>query len=383
MLWLVTCVWLWPGTAGAEADTAAKLREQKAQLSRLRKEIQALGKNLENRRARKSGLERDLHEAEQRISAIAGDLHKLDARIEQQNKRLADTRRSISETRDSLAGQREALAAQLRAAYRMGRQQRIKLLLSQQNPAEIGRMLTYYEYYNRARTRIIQEMHGHLQKLATLRDSQQQQSEKLNSLKAEHQQTLAKLESAQAARSRAIAELEGKISSGSDRLASLRADEKELETLLQRLQKALEQAPAAGTGGPFATLKGELPWPLQGPLLARFGASKSGTHLRWEGVWIGADTGSDVRAVAAGRVVYVGWMHRYGLMVIIAHQGGYYSLYAHDQAAYVSVGDAVSAGQRIATAGDTGGHSDSGVYFEIRKGKTPLDPLSWLVSASG
>src|SRR5699024_9856107 len=144
----------------------------------------------------------------------------------------------------SLAGQREALAAQLRAAYRMGRQQRIKLLLSQQNPAEIGRMLTYYEYYNRARTRIIQEMHGHLQKLATLRDSQQQQSEKLNSLKAEHQQTLAKLESAQAARSRAIAELEGKISSGSDRLASLRADEKELETLLQRLQKALEQAPA-------------------------------------------------------------------------------------------------------------------------------------------
>jgi septal ring factor EnvC (AmiA/AmiB activator) len=76
--------------------------------------------------------------------------------------------------------------------------------------------------------------------------------------------------------------------------------------------------------------------------------------------------------------VYVGWMHRYGLIVLIEHEGGYFSLYGHCQSAAVAAGDAVRAGQVIAAAGDSGGHEQTGVYFEIRKGSEAINPAQWL-----
>lgn len=380
LLWVCAFVWAWPASARSDDDTAARLRKQQAHLSRIREKIKAVAEDIEQSRARKSGLEQSLRETEQRISETARDIDRLEERVKAQNERLAHTRQSIDATRSDLADQRKALAAQIRAAYFMGRQERIKLLLSQQNPATVGRVMIYYDYYNRARKQVIQGMQSQLQTLADLRDSLRQQTEKLAALKSDRGKALVSLKAAQKSRGRVIAELAARIESGNDRLSGLRADEKELETLLQRLHQALAQAPPPPTGrsGPFSSLKGDLPWPLKGPLLARFGADKAGAHMQWEGIWIGADSGTPVHAVAAGRVVFVGWMHRYGLMVIVAHDGGYYSLYAHDQVAYVHIGDEVRAGQRIAAAGSTGGHSDTGVYFEIRKGKTPLNPLSWL-----
>ena len=129
---------------------------------------------------------------------------------------------------------------------------------------------------------------------------------------------------------------------------------------------------------PFATLKGKLPWPARGALIARYGENKAGGRLTWNGHWIAADEGSAVRSVARGRAVYVGWMHRYGLIVLVEHEDGYFTLYGHCQTATVQVGDPVRAGQTIATAGNTGGYDQSGVYFEIRKGAEAINPQGWL-----
>ncbi|MGH8561457.1 MAG: murein hydrolase activator EnvC family protein, partial [Nevskiales bacterium] len=119
-------------------------------------------------------------------------------------------------------------------------------------------------------------------------------------------------------------------------------------------------------------------WPLRGPVLARFGAPKAGGKLSWRGLWLEAPAGTPVQAVARGRVVYVGWMHSYGLIVIVEHGNNFYSLYGHAQSTSVSLGDLVLPGQVLALAGDSGGHEKSGVYLEIRNGKNPVNPQQWL-----
>ena len=131
-------------------------------------------------------------------------------------------------------------------------------------------------------------------------------------------------------------------------------------------------------GKPFKSLRGRLPWPLEGKLLARFGGLKGGGPLTWNGWWIGAAEGRPVQAVADGRVVYVGWVQRYGLLVILDHPGPYLTLYGHLQENTVEVGQVVSAGGRIGSAGTSGGHERPGVYFEIRQGTTAIDPARWL-----
>ena len=139
---------------------------------------------------------------------------------------------------------------------------------------------------------------------------------------------------------------------------------------MSSVRRALVDMPYdAGGDKPFASAQGQTGWPLRGPVLARFGAPKAGGKLSWRGIWIGAPAGTPVQAIARGRVVYVGWMHSYGLIVIIEHGDDYYSLYGHSQSTNVSLGDLVHAGQTVSLAGESGGHEKPGVYLEIRKGK--------------
>ncbi|MGB0213661.1 murein hydrolase activator EnvC family protein, partial [Algiphilus sp.] len=98
----------------------------------------------------------------------------------------------------------------------------------------------------------------------------------------------------------------------------------------------------------------------------------------WKGIWIAAESGTPARAVANGRVAWAGWMHRYGLVVILEHAGGYYSLYGHAERSLRRVGEWVEAGATVVTAGDSGGQPRSGVYLELRSGADALDPIAWL-----
>ena len=113
------------------------------------------------------------------------------------------------------------------------------------------------------------------------------------------------------------------------------------------------------------------------PVLRERKTAKSASKSR-RGIWIGAASGTPVRAVARGRVAYVGWLTRYGLVVVLQHDHGYFTIYGHNALATVREGDTVRAGQEIAEAGDTGGYRRSGLYLEVRQGTKALDPADWL-----
>jgi murein hydrolase activator len=130
----------------------------------------------------------------------------------------------------------------------------------------------------------------------------------------------------------------------------------------------------------FSRLRGKLAWPVSGQLLARFGEARAG-GVRWDGVLVGTERGTPVKAIGEGRVVYADWLPGLGLLAIVDHGDGYLSLYGHNERLFKAAGEHVGAGDTLAAAGDSGGSSRPELYFEIRKGGKPVDPLPWFRSA--
>ncbi|MGH8481239.1 MAG: murein hydrolase activator EnvC family protein, partial [Nevskiaceae bacterium] len=272
-----------------------------------------------------------------------------------------------------------ALSRQVRASYIIGQRGATKLALNQDGGQRLSRVMTYYDYLNRARAARIESILDQVQALAALSEKLRQQTAELDLTRSRHEGTLAALEALRTERQGMVDTLRERIVGGEEELHQLQADEKQLTRLLRELRKTLADIPARPGGPPFAQLRGKLPWPLGGRLLAQYGQPKSGGgRIKWNGLWIAGPEGASVKAVAPGRVAYTGWMHRYGLIVVLEHEGGYYSLYGHNQDAAVSVGDWVQPGDVLASVGATGGHEKNGLYFELRKGTDPIDPALWL-----
>jgi septal ring factor EnvC (AmiA/AmiB activator) len=363
------------GTA-APAEPGA---DRSQELARIRERMQAIDQTLQKDRLQKDDLGRELRGAEQSIAQLSRTLHKIEADAAVQEHAVAQTRQQRAAVARQLESERGALRQQVRAAYLMGRQQQAKLLLNQEDPGRLGRVLTYYDYLNRARVRQIDTIRLQLERLQEVEKNLQAQLDKLHAMEEERRSTLEQLTSRRNQRRSTLEQIAARIRNQSRELARLREDEARLQNLMSSVRRALADLPYdAGGDKPFPALKGKLPWPLRGPVLARYGAAKAGGKLSWRGLWIGAPAGTPVQAVARGRVVYVGWMHTYGLIVIVEHGSNYYSLYGHTQSTSVTLGDLVQPGQVLAQAGDSGGHEKSGVYLEIRNGRAPVNPQQWL-----
>lgn len=359
--------------AGA-ADEASQSAEQ---LERLRARIQALQRTLDSDRGRQDTLRAQLEDAEQRFARLAAELAALRREITRQTalRRRTELRRREAEA--ELARNRDMLARQVRAAYVIGQRGQTKLVLNQDGSQRLTRVMTYYDYLNRARADRIGHILEQARALEELAERLRGQTAELEATRNRHQGTLTALEAVRAERQEMVQVLSRRIAGEESELKRLRADERELVRLLEELRSVLQDVPADLGSRPFAKLKGRLPWPVRGKLLARFGEPKAGGRLKWNGLWIAAPEGAAVKAIARGRVAYVGWMHAYGLIAVLEHEGGYYSLYGHSQSVAVGVGDWVQPGDVIAAAGATGGHAQSGLYFELRKGTDPVNPRLW------
>lgn len=365
-------------TAPAMAETAAPAPSEK-DLERVRTRIQALQRTLERKRGAKDEARRALEDIERQLAALGSELRELARRIEAQQTQLAKTQAELRNIEQSLALSRTALAGQLRAAYRLGQRSHTRLLLNLEDAHRLGRALTYFDYLNRQRSEDIRAVEAHLARTQEVESRLSSETEQLQSLRSQREKAAEKLTQQRSERDRAIARIESQISDSVAEIQQLEATEKELQQLLSSLDKVLEDLPLPPGGDrPFPELKGQLPWPARGKLIADFGQPKAGGKLSWNGIWIAAPEGTPVRAVARGRVAYIGWLHRYGLLLVVEHDGGYFSLYGHNASVGKKEGDPVRAGETLAAAGSSGGHAETGVYFEVRKGTEPINPGPWL-----
>ena len=258
-----------------------------------------------------------------------------------------------------------------------GRQELFKLLLSQENPATLGRMLVYFDYYNRARSARIDAVAGELTQLAGLEQETTRVATELAALEATQAREVAGLEASRDQRHAAVTKLDADIRDGTAAVGKLRAEEQRLADLVKRVSELMAGFPV-DTDEPFAGLKGKLAWPVQGRLTGDFGQSRGAGPVKWNGVLLEASAGTPVRAIYHGRVAFADWLQGLGLLVIVDHGGGYMSLYGHNEALLKESGDWVEPGETIAQVGDSGGQSRAGLYFEIRYNGEPVNPHPWI-----
>ncbi|PTU31605.1 murein hydrolase activator EnvC family protein [Stenotrophobium rhamnosiphilum] len=367
-------------TDGDAAPNETRIQESNTDLKKLQTRIEALNQRVDKERDKQDSLREELQGTEKQIADTSGRLKEISGMISSQQRKIRATQDDQNRAESRLAEQKKALAQQIRAAYLIGERGQIRLLLNQDNAQKMDRVTAYYDYLNRARANYAENIRNQLEKINAIQDKASQQNSELLKLKDKQQRALSALETKRSSRGETIRKIDERISGDLDEIKQLRANERSIQTLLKSLRDTLSDIPldVIRDAKPFPQMKGKLPWPIRGKLLASFGTSKAGGHLSWNGYWIEAPNGAPVRAVANGRVAYVGWMQRYGLIIILEHEGGYFSLYGHNDSVDLTGGESVRIGETIAKAGSTGGYDQTGVYFEIRKGTQPINPKLWL-----
>ena len=349
-----------------------------AQLERLRSRIHSLQKQLNDTRGRRDTVHEELQSEERRIGELLQRLREIDARLAQDEDTLAALRRDAATERRQLDTQLAALESQVRAAYASGRQEPLKLVLNQESPAAVSRLMTYYRYLTAARVARVTQLRQIVGRIEILQAAIGAQTQTLTTARNEQLKQKSELETAQHRRTELLAQLDRRVRNQTEEIARLKTDEQRLERLLNEIKSyALPTPPGLPTATRFAQAKGRLPLPLAGQVIARYGESKQLGDLTWRGIFVGAPEGGQIHAVFRGRVAYADWLRGFGLLLILDHGDGYMTLYGHNQTLHRQVGDWVEAGQPIAAAGRTGDAPASGVYFEIRHNGKPYDPLQW------
>jgi len=373
---LTLCVCTAAAGAPAESPDAA---QAKAKLAAVRQRIAELTGRLGADLKQRDALSARLRDADLAITAQRRRLESLtaaEAAVERQRNELnADEARN----RAALGAERASLAAQVRAQYMIGRADEMRLLLSQTNPAEAGRMVNYYGYFARLRAARIEEIDARETRVAQLAADVERTSANLKSLQEEASREVAGLVRARQERTGAIQALSEQVQSGNEQLARLKQEEQAVESLVADLERVLKDFPVDSAQS-FGELRGKLPWPVSGKMTVRYQETRdhgAPSAVRLNGVVIETARGAKVHAPCAGRVVYADWLQGMGLLMIIAHSGNFMTLYGHAEVLYKSVGDWVAPGDVIGAVSDAGGTLPQ-LYFEIREGRKAVDPKAWL-----
>ena len=147
----------------------------------------------------------------------------------------------------------------------------------------------------------------------------------------------------------------------------------------QRNELEPENSVEPPNGNKFEALRGQLRLPVRGDITLRFGGSR-GDGPSSKGVFIRTAEGADIHAVAGGRVVFADWLRGFGNLIIVDHGNQYLSVYGNNQSVLKHPGDTVKTGDAIATAGNSGGNEQVGLYFEIRHQGRAFDPMTWVTT---
>lgn len=395
-------------TAAAQStrDTQRKLEQQ-------RRELQQAAAARRQSEAARGQATQQLRSVDEQVGTSTRALNDIRTRLQQQAQRLDTLQRERDALRTSLSGQRAQLAQMLRAAYFVGDAAPLKVMLAQDSVADANRMLTYQRYLQRERTRRITALDAQLAGLQAVEQDIVRTRASLADDRTQQQRALAQLQRDRSERAATVAQLDQTVQDQATREKAIGANVQDLERVLAQLRAAAARAEAerraaaaraaaaakaasnATTGSSGATPPtsprprppvianatpirvGGLGWPVAGALLTPYGGTlPDGRHC--EGLLIGAAAGTQVRAVANGKVVFSQWMSGYGLIAIVDHGNGYMSLYANNDGLLRDVGSDVKQGDAVATVGNSGGQGVSALYFELRRNGQPVDPRSWL-----
>ncbi len=377
----------------ARQDGSNRSEQSKAKhkLANLRSKMQALAKEQSATAAKRDSANAELARQANVLASAARAVRETDKALAAKQAELEQLQTQRSTLKQTLHDQRAAIADLLRATYTLGHGSDLRLLLGDEDVARISRALLYSKYFQKDRVKRVESLMTDLTRLQELETRITTEQEALQATRAKREAQAKTLARQRAAQQKLAAETDAKYRDQSERLAALKQNETSLNGLVATLQKAIVQAARAAAakeaaeratatgqnsghqppppleiGNASANIRGDLPWPASGAV-----------NSYGSGVLIKASGGSEVHAVATGRVIYAGFLRGYGMLVIINHGHGWMSMYGNNESVLHDVGDKVETGEAIGTAVPPTG-VNTGVYFELRKSGKPVDPRSWL-----
>ena len=431
----------------AQAELSAKVSERTRQKQAAEQERAELGKKLDalkeeifkTEKARGHAADA-LAVSEAAISTSNRALRELAIEQAQTKARLLSLSASQEELEAAVSRQRAQLEKILRGQHLAGHDDRIRLLLSGDNPNRMSRELRYLGYVSAAQTNVIEALQANLAAIEANKIEAEEVRLSLEEIAQEQREQKALLEQEKAKHKTLVSQLSSKLGAQRKEAGNLARDEERLASLVERLAIVIAQqrkadeaaeakkrvreakevasarereasklrekptekpAPAERTSKPpvkdvprsaseasdkpatqagetqFGSLRGKLQMPIKGELFASFGARRA-DGPSWKGLFIKAPEGAEVRAAAAGEVLFADWMRGFGNLLIVDHGGQYMTIYGNNQSVLKRPGDKVKTGDIIAAAGNSGGNEHSGLYFELRYQGRALDPLAWI-----
>lgn len=395
------------GCALAAGTDAQNRSEAEKKLQQVRSELKSIAQERRRLEGERGDASRRLREADEKVGKSSRALSETEAALQREQAALAELQERRDRMQQQMAGQRRQLAALVRAAYTLGGDAPLKVLLAQDRVVDANRALAYHRYLQRDRSQRIATLTTELSSLEQVEQEIAARHAELDAARRQQRDQIAALEKDRKARAIVVTELEQRYQDRSERAKALGQDARSLERLLANLRAAAARAeaerkaaarraaqaaaadkgkapasssraparPAVASAPPLKV--GGLGWPVSGNLLARYGGKLPDGRTS-AGVLIGAAVGAPVTAVADGTVVFSEWMTGYGLILIVDHGNGYMSLYAHNDSLLRDAGDKVKRGDAVARVGSSGGHGTPALYFELRRNGQPVDPSSWL-----
>ncbi|HAK50378.1 MAG TPA: ATPase [Gammaproteobacteria bacterium] len=365
----------------ALTQNAKSSEELEAQIKAMESEIQKYKALLHNTKDEHSDLENDLEKSEKNVNELQKKIDTIETELttgEDKVSRLETRQRELQLRKTE---QQRHIEKQIQAAYKIGKQEYLKVALNQEDPNEISRMLTYYDYLNMARAAEVERFRSTLTQLETVTGNIAKENMQLQANHAALDRQRSQLQVEKDRKLIVLRSLNRRIAETGSELTKLATDRQRLERLLERIH--ITDIQVLDDSIPFESMKGQLMLPVAGTISQSFGADRNIGKMRWRGIFIDAPEGEPVHAVHYGRVVFSDWLRGFGLLLIVNHGKGYMSLYGHNQTINREAGDWVLVGETIATVGNTGGQNKTGLYFEIRIDGTPADPQRWCQTRAG
>ena len=328
-----------------------------------------------------------MKQSEQAISQINRGLHELSQDRKETTGTLNEAQQQSKQARGRIQAQQALLSKLLYQQYINGSQDTLRLVLNLQNPNEIARQVEYYGYLSRSRATLIASLRQDLKKAEAAEDVVKEKHAELVHIEARQLSEKRALQTEANTRKRTLTKLDRQIGARRKQVVQLELDEKRLTRLIERLARAVTPSKsrtrkpgerAGSASSDFNKLKGQLKLPVAGELSNRFGSKRNDTGTTWKGLFIRANSGSPVKALGAGQVVFADWLRGFGNLIIVDHGDGYMSLYGNNETLLKQEGDTVAAGDSIANVGNSGGNAESGLYFEVRYQSRAIDPLQWV-----
>lgn len=371
----MTLAFLLPMSLAAQSDVSRAETEQR--LETLKTEIIQLQKSLEKDRATLGREQTALKTLDLDIQQNTRRMRDLESRRKQHELELENHQAEQKAWLGQLRKSHARLEQQVLAAWQVGRESRLKLVLNQDSPARSNRLLAYYDYFSRAQAGKIHGLKEALAGLDAILAKINGELEQLAAITQQYENVESGLQLQRSERLELLSSLEASIGGGEQKLAELNRNRQDLEKLLQTLSNALADIPTdLGEHSHPTTQRGRLPMPVKGRVLHAFGQSR-GAGLSWQGWLVEAREGTEIRSIAYGRVAYADWLRGYGLLIIIDHGEGFMSLYGNNESLLSGVGDWVQPGAAIATLGSNPG-TGQGLYFELRNKGKAVDPAAWV-----